>query len=196
MSTIIPAGGTVAIEVPTGTIMPYAGSGTPSGWTRCNGFAYSRTGNQFANLFAVIGTIYGDGDGSGNQFNVPNLRGEFIRFTNNSANVGINREWLTGRPSTPINRPSSFAGGHTHNVTMTTQQAHTHSIAGDRDGGSGQGLERAGNTTRTVQTSNNGAHEHSLVLNAVGDHTHPFEWSGGDAETAPRNIAMWYVIKL
>ena len=44
----------------------------PTGWLLCNGAAVSRT--TYASLFAVIGTIYGSGDGS-TTFNVPDFRG-------------------------------------------------------------------------------------------------------------------------
>ena len=54
--------------VPTGTILPFAGTTAPSGYLLCDGSAISRT--TYADLFAVIGTIYGTGDGS-TTFNVP-----------------------------------------------------------------------------------------------------------------------------
>lgn len=58
--------------VPPGLIFPYAGGVAPSGYLVCDGNAYSRTG--FAGLFAIIGTIYGAGDGT-TTFKVPDLRG-------------------------------------------------------------------------------------------------------------------------
>lgn len=56
--------------LPTGLILPYGGSTVPDGWLLCNGGAISRT--TYADLFAVIGTKYGAGDGS-TTFNLPNL---------------------------------------------------------------------------------------------------------------------------
>jgi microcystin-dependent protein len=44
----------------------------PTGWLLCNGDAVSRT--TYADLFAVIGTTFGTGDGS-TTFNVPDFRG-------------------------------------------------------------------------------------------------------------------------
>lgn len=55
--------------VQTGSLMPFAGSTAPSGWLKCDGSAISRT--TYADLFAVIGTTYGAGDGS-TTFNIPN----------------------------------------------------------------------------------------------------------------------------
>ena len=58
--------------VPTGSIIAFGGPTPPAGWLACNGTAVSRFGNNAA-LYAVIGDIYGDGDGS-NTFNLPDLR--------------------------------------------------------------------------------------------------------------------------
>ena len=56
--------------LPTGTVLPYGGSSAPTGFLMCDGSAVSRT--TYADLFDVIGTTYGSGDGS-TTFNVPNL---------------------------------------------------------------------------------------------------------------------------
>jgi len=66
-----------ANSTPIGAIMPYAGSTAPSGWLFCNGQAISRTGD-YAGLFSAINTTYGAGNGT-TTFNVPDLRGIFIR---------------------------------------------------------------------------------------------------------------------
>ena len=59
----------------TGSIMPYLGSDIPAGYLPCEGAPISRT--TYAKLFAVIGTKYGEGDGS-MTFNLPNLIGKFL----------------------------------------------------------------------------------------------------------------------
>ena len=66
----------VAPYVPPGMVNAFAGSTAPAGYLLCNGAAVSRT--TYANLFAVIGTTYGAGNGT-TTFNLPDLRGEFIR---------------------------------------------------------------------------------------------------------------------
>jgi len=58
-------------DVPVGTIMPYGGSNPVDGFLLCQGQAVSRT--TYSELFAVIGTSFGSGDGS-TTFNVPDLR--------------------------------------------------------------------------------------------------------------------------
>ena len=61
----------VALAIPAGVTVPYAGATSPTGWLLCNGQAVSRT--SYPRLFAAIGTTYGAGDGS-TTFNVPDLR--------------------------------------------------------------------------------------------------------------------------
>lgn len=60
-------------NVPIGTITPYGGDSDPDYWLICDGRAISRT--TYADLFAVIGTTYGTGDGS-TTFNIPDLSGK------------------------------------------------------------------------------------------------------------------------
>ena len=57
---------------PVGTISDFAGAQAPYGWMICDGRAISRT--DYSDLFAVIGTTYGEGDGN-TTFNIPNLKG-------------------------------------------------------------------------------------------------------------------------
>lgn len=65
-----------ATSTPAGSVSAFAGSVAPSGWLFCDGSDIDRT--IYAALFAAIGTDYGVGDGS-TTFNIPDLRGEFIR---------------------------------------------------------------------------------------------------------------------
>jgi len=71
-----------------GMVTSWAGSqGMPSGWLLCDGNAVSRT--TYADLFAVIGTNYGVGNGT-TTFNLPNYQ---------------NNYWLIGAPSTLSTAP-------------------------------------------------------------------------------------------
>ena len=58
------------IGAPIATLQLFAGSVYPTGYLRADGTAISRT--SYADLFGVIGTTYGVGDGS-TTFNLPNL---------------------------------------------------------------------------------------------------------------------------
>ena len=65
------AGGTLWADSPIGSILPYGGATAPSGWMLCRGQAISRA--TYADLFTVIGTSFGAGNGS-TTFNLPDLR--------------------------------------------------------------------------------------------------------------------------
>lgn len=61
--------------MPTGTVLSFAGNTVPNNYLLCDGSAVSRS--TYANLFKVIGTTYGAGDGS-STFNLPNLVDRFV----------------------------------------------------------------------------------------------------------------------
>lgn len=74
--------------VAAGAVEYFAGSAAPAGWLACNGAAVSRT--AYAALFLAIGTTYGVGDGS-TTFNLPELRGEFLRGLDSGRGVDAAR---------------------------------------------------------------------------------------------------------
>lgn len=61
--------------LPVGCVFPYSGSTAPTGWLLCNGQEVSRTIES--QLFAVLGTTYGSGNGT-TTFNLPDLRGRIV----------------------------------------------------------------------------------------------------------------------
>jgi microcystin-dependent protein len=71
-----------------GAIQFYAMSTAPSGWLKANGAAVSRT--TYATLFNAIGTVFGVGDGA-TTFNLPDLRGEFLRGWDDARGVDTGR---------------------------------------------------------------------------------------------------------
>ena len=75
--------------VPAGTVIHVAMSNAPDGYLAANGSAVSR--QTYARLFAAIGTTFGGGDGN-TTFNLPDLRGEFIRGWDNGRGVDGGRQ--------------------------------------------------------------------------------------------------------
>lgn len=73
---------------PAGLVATFARSTAPTGWLKANGAAVSRT--AYADLYAAIGTRFGAGDGI-NTFNLPDLRGEFIRGWDDGRGVDSGR---------------------------------------------------------------------------------------------------------
>lgn len=65
------AGGTLYADAPIGAIQSYGGETAPAGWLICDGSTLSRT--DYAELFAVIGINFGEGDGE-TTFGIPDLR--------------------------------------------------------------------------------------------------------------------------
>lgn len=71
-----------------GQVAYFASSTPPTGWLKANGAAVSRT--TYAALFARIGIRFGAGDGS-TTFNLPDLRGEFVRGWDDGRNIDAGR---------------------------------------------------------------------------------------------------------
>ena len=74
--------------VPAGAIMAFAMNSAPDGWLKANGQAVSRS--TYSRLFAAIGTLYGAGNGT-STFNLPDLRGEFLRGFDDGRGVDAGR---------------------------------------------------------------------------------------------------------
>lgn len=81
-------GNNITSLIPAGTIISYASTVTPVEYLKCNGAAISRS--TYSSLFSAIGTTYGSGDGS-TTFNLPDLRGEFIRGLDDGRGVDSGR---------------------------------------------------------------------------------------------------------
>lgn len=78
----------VTTAAPPGAVMYFSARTPPTGWLVCNGQAVSRV--TYADLFKVIGTLYGPGDGK-TTFNLPQAQGEFIRGWDSDRNVDPER---------------------------------------------------------------------------------------------------------
>lgn len=114
--------------IPSGAVMPYAGSSTPSGWLLCYGQAVSRA--TYAALFAALGTTYGAGDGS-TTFNIPDLRGRAAFGLDNMGGTAANR--ITSAGSGISGTTLGAAGGdehmpaHGHSASVS-DPGHSHTI--------------------------------------------------------------------
>ena len=90
--------------VPPGSIMAFGSGNVPAGWLFCDGSVWPR--ETFPRLFAAIGTTWGAGDFSGNNFQLPDLRGEFLRGidagTHRDPDVGTRVKTLGGNPGDAV----------------------------------------------------------------------------------------------
>jgi microcystin-dependent protein len=131
----------------TGTVIWWSASTAPIGYVTCNGAAVSRT--TYSNLFGVIGTTYGNGDGS-TTFNLPDLRAEFIRG------------WDAGRGVDP---------GRVFGSAQADEfESHTHALYASSadDGGAGSGWRWESNATARPYTVNG-----TNIGNTGGTETRP-----------------------
>ena len=84
---------------PAGTVQYFANTTAPNGYLVCDGSAVNRT--TYAELFAAIGITYGAGNGT-TTFNLPDLRGEFIRSLDAGKGVDPARNIGTWQSPSPI----------------------------------------------------------------------------------------------
>lgn len=115
--------------MPVGVVLPYVSGEAPNGWLNCLGQELYR--GDYPNLFAVIGTTYGAGDGS-TTFNLPNLAGRVVVGQGNG--VGL----------TPRSMGDTD-GAETH--TLTTGEIPSHSHTSNAVGGTLGLITADGNNT-------------------------------------------------
>lgn len=87
---VLGSGNLVLEGVPAGAVMYFASSTAPTGYLKANGATVSRS--SFADLFSVIGTAFGSGDGS-TTFGLPDFRGEFLRGFDDGRGVDNGRSF-------------------------------------------------------------------------------------------------------
>ena len=116
-----------------GMISAFASSAAPSGWLECNGQAVSRS--TYSKLYSAIGTTFGAGNGS-TTFNVPDLRGEFIRG------------WSHGRSGVDAGRTvGSFQDQSIQSHAHSYKFSNPYSLAGQSSGTSASKIFEEDRTT-------------------------------------------------
>lgn len=201
---------TIPGGIPTGTVVQFAANSAPSGWVICNGSLYGRTNGDPSpqpNLFSVIGTTYGAGDGL-TTFAVPDLRGMFVRGFDNGRGLDPLRAF--GSQQTDSFKSHNHSGNtglfnatHTHSFSGTTgvdSPDHTHNyqawVGQNIAATPGGATTAAGYPTYTTSGANT-RHTHTFsgtTSSGGSDHSHTIA-SDGQTETRPVNVAMNYIIK-
>ena len=118
----VPSGATLALNgtvtgftsILTGTILMYGSGSIPSGYLECNAQAVSRS--TYADLFAVIGTTYGAGDGT-TTFLVPDLRNNF------PVGVSGTKALATKAGSNTATLATTNLAAHSHGYQVTNYDA-------------------------------------------------------------------------
>jgi Phage Tail Collar Domain len=161
---------------PPGTVIAWMGSDTnalPHGWALCWGQAVLRSDPTYARLFGTIGTSSGVGDGL-TTFNIPDLRGMFLRGVNGSRTGAFADPDVTSRT---ILGDSSFLANAVGSVQSDLFRSHSHMVERDRN------LAAGGNAV------------FGFYSGTPGPWDRPTDSQGG-AETRPKNVYVQYLIKL
>ena len=161
------AAGADVSPVLTGFIMPFGGTSAPTGWLACDGSSVLRA--SYPALFSAIGTTHGAADGT--HFNVPDMRGLFVRgagahgsmtkaaggafdggsvgATDNDALQGHKHDMVNGSGATGGAVPyGAFAGVNNYETISTIAKNVQSSIS---DGSNG--TPRTGNETKPASIS-------------------------------------------
>lgn len=161
----------IAAASPAGSVTAFAGGTAPTGWLECNGAAVSRT--TYAALFGAIGVTYGNGDGT-STFNLPDLRGEFIRGWDHGKGTDAGRA-IASAQGDQLQTHEHAVWNPLHNTWATVTNdgptsvdtAYQDTIADPGDSSITANVLRA----KDLTVGNSGT------------------------ETRPRNVAMMYIIK-
>lgn len=153
-------------SIPVGSIIPYGNSVVPETYLLCNGQAVSRT--DYPELFAIIGTSFGSGDGS-TTFNVPDYRDKFVLGAGGDVDL------------------AEMGGEKEVTLTVDTMPSHGHQLIdtiGNRpEAGWGSG---SANNNRISFTATNGMGRYLNAGNTGGGKSH---------NNMPPYVGTYYIIK-
>ncbi|MGE0635881.1 MAG: phage tail protein [Bacteroidia bacterium] len=165
-------------EAPTGTIVAYGGTTIPTGWLLCDGTSYTTSGQ--GTLFTAIAYNFG---GSGTNFNIPDLRGRFLRGMANGIATDPDR----------ATRTAMAAGGNTGDAVGSVQtdafQGHFHAVRYGLAAGTSMRFDGVA-ADRTAAATNT---SYFVASNPIADGTHGTPRTS--AESRPQNAYVNYIIK-
>lgn len=179
--TILPETDPALISTPIGSIDFYPSDTPPDKWVLCDGQTLSRS--TYSDLFEVIGTTFGEGDGS-TTFAVPNIEGRVIAGWDLMGGISANR--LTGQPG-GIDGDTIGATGGSRTHTLTANQvpvfsgttasagAHSHTSTSTfyrRAGGS------SAYSDSSPQSNTGGTRSADSTTSAAGAHSHTISTGG------------------
>lgn len=203
--------------VPPGTVVAYASETVPQGWLECNGSSLDGApGTAYRNLFLAIGKAFGTGNGSTTGFNLPDLRGRFIRgWSHNTAvdpDASTRTNVLGGNAG---NRVGSYQsdqyGSHSHTFTASgfvsyLSQNHNHWMSAYDSWTHSPESQPPPAGTSSIRYSSGSRYlwfgRRDYTEPAYTSHSHTitfanqFTGSSGGNESRPKNVYLMYIIKL
>lgn len=201
--------------VPAGTIIAYAGSGVPTGWSLCDGSTLSQT--TYAQLFANISSTWNTSANpltgsaysapTAGSFRIPDLRGAFLRGAGGPNAAGVTT--TLGAFQADTTAKNGLAVTNNAVTSLGQSNTHSHTDSGHTHGNNGgnfattiaSGQAGGGSAFAAVNSWQATTNSASAVIgNASADHTHSVTSNvtlgNGDAESRPDNQGVRWLIKL
>lgn len=192
--------------VPVGAVVMLFTNTVPVNYLICDGSVLAQA--DYPELYAVLGTLYCDNSVDTQvDFQLPDLRGEFVRGLDRGRGVDINRTlsllpqaYSTALPST-LQFTTDSQGAHVHSMSSTGAHTHTTDSQGDHVHdyyrsyiGNSNNLYHPNRTDRIATGEDNrtlttgsetfttaGAHTHTT--DSQGAHTHAIVSAGAHAHS-------------
>jgi len=165
----------------TGLIIPWTTASAPTGFLECNGADISRS--TYSDLFAVIGTTYGAGNGS-STFGLPDFQDNCCVSKSPSKALAS-----TGGANTVTN--AGNVGGSAANHTLSTPEIASHSHTVDYSQMNNHGFAYPQSTVIPPEGKTSGN------AGGGGAHSHPLSvsFSGGSDSVVQPYLTQIYIIK-
>jgi microcystin-dependent protein len=166
-------------QTPIGVILAYGGGEAPPGYLMCDGSTVPRnrdasTGYGFPELFGVIGSRFGDGNGT-TTFHLPNTHDCFLLGAGSITGAGGN------------------GGEQQHTLINEEMPMHTHSISSDGShnhtpGAGGNFVTTNAPTSAQVNAPGFSGYTLEAYTSANGAHSHGGATGTGGGDTAHNNM--------
>ena len=175
----------VQTATPSGAILMYPDARVPQGWLECDGRSILRS--KYPNLFNAIGTLYGSVDEQ--HFNIPDLRGMFVRGFDNGK--GIDKGRIIGTV-----QKGSLLIGNDKSSKASGDQKQIHGFYDVEETITDLNWDRV----QLNDVSQNVRSEYTV--DGITENNGPYAVQNKDGEAShygaarPVNIAMKYIIKI
>lgn len=176
---------------PVGSIVMWPTGTAPTGWLLCDGSAVSRT--TYSELFALISTTFGVGDGS-TTFNLPNM---VQRIPIGKATAGaLATIGATDGSWDHTHGPGTLTvASHTHGPGTLTVASHVHDsgslqVASHTHGPGTLTVASHSHGNGTLDTLPDGSHSHTGSTSSDGSHSHSVNDILVDGATSGSDVSV------
>jgi microcystin-dependent protein len=161
--------------MPVGSVVAFVGPNIPEGWLLCDGRSINRT--VYSDLFDAIGTSWGTANSI--EFNLPDMRGQFLRGIDNSPTQGAS-DTDPDRTSRIVSNSGGNSGVNVGSKQADAFKNHTH-----------QERPNIGNVWLNPFSSSGGTWPDAYNGNVLGPQT----GATGGNETRPTNVYVYFIVK-